>query len=203
LFGLAVACATTASARANPRSARGNAEGAVDKVRGQFVAAQTQDVGQDANLDERDLRIHPAGDAVRGVQSHRLPDDSRPAFIHAPLAQEPRGQIGAVDLESLLAVALLGQPDVVQDTGQDTGEEQQLVVVVLERPPPSQLARVEVAGHAVSGHERGLDLSGEPVRLSGHLRLRHGEPGTDLFKHGRHSCSWRRHPQRHQPSRAR
>jgi hypothetical protein len=55
---------------------------------------------------------------------------------------------------------------------------------LLERPPPSQLARVGVAAPAVSEHERGLDLSGEPVCLFGRLRLRQGEVGTAFSNRG-------------------
>jgi len=67
-----------------------------------------------------------AGDPVGGVQRDRIPHDGDALRRDVLLAQELRGQVGVADLESLVVVCAIAQPDVVQDAF----EEEQFLVVV-------------------------------------------------------------------------
>jgi len=60
------------------------------------------------------------------VQRDRIPHDGDALRRDVLLAQELRGQVGAADLESLVVVCAVAQPDVVQDAS----EEEQFLVVV-------------------------------------------------------------------------
>jgi hypothetical protein len=71
------------------------------------LTPDSEDVGGDAGLRQRHLCALPAGDAVRGVQGDGVPGDGDAPFLDAAFAEEGCCGVGAVDFESLVAVALL------------------------------------------------------------------------------------------------
>ena len=93
-----------------------------------FVGAD--DVCRDTHLGDGLFRTEPVRQADTGVQRNRLPDRGDPRLRHPVVTQKTRGGIGAVDLEPLIAVRVVGGAKVVRGTA----EEYQFVVIVDTRP---------------------------------------------------------------------
>lgn len=90
----------------------------------------------------------PVGQSHTGVQGDGLPDRGAAFLGQAVLAQEPHGGVGAVDLEALVAVAVAGEPEIVQKAA-----EEDEFVVVGDALGGGELAAEQIAADAVVDEE--------------------------------------------------
>lgn len=79
-------------------------EDLVQPLVGQPLQAEADRVGQDAEVRGRDLRVHPDGDARRGVQRGRRPDGPGGGRRETPIQEEFARGVGAIDFEALFDV---------------------------------------------------------------------------------------------------
>jgi hypothetical protein len=98
------------------------------------------------------------------VQRYRVPDHLDLVRREPFVGQEPRGQVGTVEVEAGLTVSLVAESHVVESTA----EEQQLGVVVTSGVDASLLSEetaVEIRAHAVVEDGGIKAFLGEPSRL--------------------------------------
>lgn len=88
------------------------------------------------------------GEPDTGVQGDGLPHRGAAFLGQAVLAQEPHGGVGAVDLETLVAVAVAGEPEIVQKAA-----EEDEFVVVGDALGGGELAAEQIAADAVVDEE--------------------------------------------------
>jgi len=98
----------------------------IGETRWEQVSVSADNVCPDTHLGDGLDGAEPMRQASTGVQRNRLPHRGDPGFVHPMVTQEARRGVGTVDFESLIAVGVLGDPEVVQDAA----EEYQFVVIV-------------------------------------------------------------------------
>ena len=103
------------------------------------------------------VRFESVRQADTGVQSNGLPDSGNPVLRDALLAKETCSGISAVDLEPLIATAVVGDAEVMKDAT----EEDKFVVVIdatVQALGGGKFSSEEVTANAVVGEELGGDV---------------------------------------------